>query len=78
MRASGFADVDARLLQRPAPYEDLREWLRVNALSAHQLRLPADLRERYVEEVAAALGPEPTTTYIRLDVDATAASAARV
>ena len=51
----------------PAPYEELGEWLRVNALSAHQrLRLPSDLRERYVEEIAAALGPDPTTTYMRL------------
>jgi trans-aconitate 2-methyltransferase len=73
LRACGFADVDARLVQRPAPYEDLRDWLRVNALSAHQLRLPAELRAPYVEEVATALGPNATITYIRLDIDATAA-----
>lgn len=72
LRAAGFTDVRTGLVQRPAPYEDLREWLQVNALSAHLLRLPEDLRERYVDEVHTALGPKPTITYIRLDMDATA------
>ncbi len=72
LRAAGFTDVRTGLVQRPASYEDLREWLQVNALSAHLLRLPEDLRERYVDEVHTALGPKPTITYIRLDLDATA------
>ena len=72
LRAAGFTDIQTGLVQRPAPYEDLREWLRANALSAHLLRLPADLRERYLEDVLTALGPRPTITYIRLDMDATA------
>ncbi len=72
LRAAGFTDVRTGLVQRPAPYEDLREWLQANARSAHLLRLPEDLRERYVDEVHTALGPKPTITYIRLDLDATA------
>ena len=45
-------------------------WLRTNGTE--------ELRERYVERVHSALGPEPTITYIRLDMDATAdARAAR-
>jgi trans-aconitate 2-methyltransferase len=71
LRAAGFTGVQTRLVRRPPPYEELREWLRVNALSAHLLRLPEDLHERYVDEVAEALGPEPIT-YIRLDIDAVA------
>ncbi len=72
--AAGFIDVQTRLLPRPIPYEgDVREWLRVNALSAHQLRLPGGLRERYVDEVSAMLGPRPRISYIRLEIDATAA-----
>jgi trans-aconitate 2-methyltransferase len=74
LRAAGFTDVRTGLVQRPAPYEDLREWLKVNALGAHLVRLPEDLRERYVDEVHAALGPNPTVTYIRLNLDATAAA----
>ena len=55
------------------PYEDLRQRLRVNALSAQLERLPEALRDGYVEAVIDALGPVPTITYIRLDMDATAA-----
>jgi trans-aconitate 2-methyltransferase len=73
LRAAGFTDVRTELVQRPAPYEDLREWLHTNALSAHLLRLPAELRASYVDAVEQAFGPEPTVTYIRLDIDATAA-----
>jgi trans-aconitate 2-methyltransferase len=72
LRAAGFTDVRTGLVHRPPPYEDRREWLLVNALSAHLLRLPDDLHEPYVDEVEAALGPEPVT-YIRLDIDASAA-----
>ncbi len=74
LRAAGFTDVRTALVRRPAPYDDLREWLQVNALSAHLARLPEELRERYVEAVLASLGPEPTITYVRLDIDATAAT----
>lgn len=73
LRAAGFTDVRTALVQRPPPYEDIRAWLRANALSAHLSRLPEDLRERYTDEVQAALGPQPTVTYVRLDIDATAA-----
>lgn len=72
LRTAGFTDIQTGLVQRPAPFEDLGDWLRVNALSAHQLRLPADLRDQFVDEVHSAMGPEPTVTYIRLDMDATA------
>jgi len=73
LRAAGFTDVRTELVQRPAPYDDLREWLQTNALSAHLLHVPAELRERYVDQVCDAFGAEPTVTYIRLDIDATAA-----
>lgn len=73
LRAAGFGDVRTGLVERPRPFEDLRQWLRVNALSAHQLRLPQELREPYVEAVFAAFGPDPDFTYVRLDIDALAA-----
>ena len=71
--AAGFTDVRTGLVQRPAPYDELREWLRVNALSAQVQRLPIALRDGYIDAVAEALGPDQTVTYIRLDMDATAA-----
>lgn len=72
LAAAGFTDIRTGLVQRPPPYEDLHEWLKVNALSAHLQRLPEPLRERYVEEIHAELQPEATVTYIRLDIDAIA------
>ena len=73
LRAAGFTEIETGLVPRPVPYEDdVREWLRVNALSAHQLRLPEDLRHRYVDAVHAELGPDPQISYIRLEIDAIA------
>jgi trans-aconitate 2-methyltransferase len=77
LRDAGFVDVGTRLVQRPVPYDDLRQWLRTNALSAHLLRLPEDLRPAYVDAVQARLGATPLT-YVRLDIDATAAPSPRV
>ena len=73
LRAAGFGDVETWLVSKPAPYEDLREWLVTNALTAHTARLPAELHEPFVDAVAAELGPDPTISYIRLNIDAVAA-----
>jgi trans-aconitate 2-methyltransferase len=75
LRDAGFADIEAWLVERPAPFEPehLREWLRTNALTAHLPRLPAELREPYVDAVAGELGPDGHVSYVRLNIDATAA-----
>jgi trans-aconitate 2-methyltransferase len=73
LQAAGFTEISTWLVSRPAPYEDLREWLRTNALTAHTARLPDELREQYIEAVAEQLGPEPSIAYIRLNLDAIAA-----
>jgi trans-aconitate 2-methyltransferase len=73
LRRAGFADVRTWLEPKPSPYEDLEQWLRTNALTAHTARLPVQLREPYVQAVMAELGPSAPTTYIRLNIDATAA-----
>ncbi|HEX3909085.1 MAG TPA: methyltransferase domain-containing protein [Solirubrobacteraceae bacterium] len=75
LQRAGFTEVRTWLVSRPPPYEqqDLREWLRTNALTAHVARLAQPLREPFVEAVAEELGPEPSISYIRLNIDATAA-----
>jgi trans-aconitate 2-methyltransferase len=73
LRRAGFTDIATWLISRPAPYDDLREWLRANALTAHLERLPEDLRQPFVDAVADELGPDPEISYIRLNIDATAA-----
>jgi len=72
LQEAGFGEVSTWLVERPAPYEELAEWLRVNALSAHLERLPSELRAPYLEAVIEELGPDPTITYVRLNLDATA------
>jgi trans-aconitate 2-methyltransferase len=72
LRAVGFTNVRTGLVERDAPYEDLREWLHTNALGAHLLRLPPELRAPYADEVYAAMDEDAGVTYIRLDIDALA------
>lgn len=55
-----------------SPYENLRDWLRINALTAHIACRPSEQHEPYLATVAR-LGPDPSITYIRLNLDATAA-----
>ena len=73
LERAGFTGIRTWLEPKPAPYEGLTQWLRTNALTAHTARLPADLREPYIEAVAAELGANAPTTYIRLNIDAIAA-----
>jgi trans-aconitate 2-methyltransferase len=73
LRDAGFTEIRTWLVSRPAPFDELREWLRTNALTAHTERLPEELREPYIDAVAAELGPDPSISYIRLNIDATAA-----
>jgi trans-aconitate 2-methyltransferase len=72
LEAAGFGDVQTGLVTRPAPYDDLREWLRVNALSAHLVRLPDAAHDAFLDAVVAELGPSPEISYVRLNLDATA------
>lgn len=69
---AGFGDVEAWLIHRPAPYDELVPWLRVNALTAHTQRLPLSLREPFITAVAQELGHDPKISYVRLNIDATA------
>jgi trans-aconitate 2-methyltransferase len=72
LQHAGFTETSAWLEPKPAPYEDLEQWLRTNALTAHIARLPVELREPYVQAVLAQLDPSAPTTYIRLNIDAVA------
>ncbi len=71
--AAGFIEARAWLEPKPAPYEDIEQWLRTNALTAHTARLPDELREPYIQAVFRRLDSDATTTYIRLNIDALAA-----
>ncbi|HEX3874539.1 MAG TPA: methyltransferase domain-containing protein [Solirubrobacteraceae bacterium] len=76
LAAAGFTEISTWLVRRPAPFDDLREWLRANALTAHLERLPTGLHGPFVDAVADRLGPDPEISYIRLNIDAAAAGGA--
>ena len=58
----------------PAPKqpEHPREFLSTIVLGPHVQRLPAELRDRFLDEVLARLGEPVVVDYVRLNIDATA------
>ena len=47
-----------------------REYMRSVCLGHHLERLPEELREPYVDAVAARAGEHPTLDYVRLNITA--------
>ncbi|MCW3017130.1 MAG: methyltransferase protein [Solirubrobacterales bacterium] len=73
LRAAGFTDVSAWVTERPARPEEPLEYLSTIVLGAHLERLPAALRDAFVDDVATALRGEDghvTIDYVRLNLDA--------
>jgi trans-aconitate 2-methyltransferase len=72
LQRAGFA-VDRCWLepspQRPA---QLADFLRTVSLGSHLERLPPELRAAFVDDVAAAMGPDPVHDYVRLNIVARA------
>ena len=70
LRRAGFSDVRCWLREWPARPAEPREYLRSICLGAHSERLPEELREVLVDEVAERLGPELELDYVRLNISA--------
>lgn len=70
MLAAGFSEVHAWLEPRPVFPADLTKHLREVILGAHAERMPADLFERFADEVDASLGDRESVDYVRLNIDA--------
>lgn len=68
LEAAGFAGVETWLEPWPVVPPEPREYLRTVCLGHHLERLPEELREAYVDEVAARLGERPTLDYVRLNI----------
>lgn len=70
LAAAGFAGARCWLERKTIHPEEPRDYLRTVCLGHHLERLPADLREPFVEAVAAR-APEPLALdYVRLNIDA--------
>jgi trans-aconitate 2-methyltransferase len=73
LRAAGFTEARAWLMDRPVTPDDPHAYLTEINLGAHLGRLPDDLKSPFVDEVIERLaGPPITIDYVRLNIDATA------
>jgi trans-aconitate 2-methyltransferase len=63
-----------RVWLEPSPQhpEPLRDFLRTVSLGSHLERLPPDLHDPFVDEVARAMEPDPVHDYVRLNIIARA------
>jgi trans-aconitate 2-methyltransferase len=73
LERAGFAVERTWLADSPQRPERVRDFLRTVTLGAHLDRLPAELRDPYLDAVVAGLGPDPVQDYVRLNLVARAA-----
>ncbi len=69
---AGFAEAVCWLQPAPKEPEEPREFLSTIVLGPHYQHLPAELRERFMDDVLAELGEPVVVDYVRLNIDATA------
>jgi trans-aconitate 2-methyltransferase len=69
---AGFSSARCWLQPAPQQPEHPREFLSSIVLGPHYQRLPADLREQFMDTVLAELGDPVVVDYIRLNIDAVA------
>ena len=70
LRAAGFTDVRTWLQPWDVAPPEPAEFLRSVCLHPHMERLPAELRERYIDEVLDEAGDPLVLDYVRLNIDA--------
>ena len=68
--AAGFAQAECWLTPAPREPAEPREFLSTIVLGPHVQQLPEELRERYMDDVLAALGEPVVVDYVRLNIDA--------
>ena len=69
---AGFTDAACWLTPAPRQPEHPREFLATIVLGPHVQRLPAHLREPFLDDVFDELGEPVIVDYVRLNIDATA------
>jgi trans-aconitate 2-methyltransferase len=70
LEASRFAEVETSLEEWPVTPGEPRAYVRTVCLGPHLQRLPAELREPYLDAVTERAGPNPTLDYVRLNIAA--------
>jgi trans-aconitate 2-methyltransferase len=69
---AGFASAECWLTPAPREPEHPREFLSTIVLGPHVQHLPAELRERFMDDVLDLLGEPVVVDYVRLNIDAVA------
>jgi trans-aconitate 2-methyltransferase len=69
---AGFSSANCWLTPAPREPEQPREFLATIVLGPLVQRLPAELRDRFMDDVLARLGEPVVVDYVRLNIDATA------
>jgi len=69
---AGFASATCWLAPAPRQPEHPREFLSTIVLGPHVQHLPEGLRERFLDDVLAALGEPVVVDYVRLNIEAPA------
>ena len=70
LEAAGFEDVETGLEPWPVVPDEPLAFVRTVCLGHHLDRLPAELRERYAEEVVGVCGSPVELDYVRLNIHA--------
>ena len=70
LRRAGFDSIEVWLEPWPVIPEHTEEFLRTVCLGHHILRLPEELRDRYVRAVAEQAGQPVELDYVRLNINA--------
>ncbi|MEA2313935.1 MAG: trans-aconitate 2-methyltransferase [Solirubrobacteraceae bacterium] len=70
--AAGFTAAECWLAPAPQTPEHAREFLATIVLGPHVQQLPETLRDRFMDDVLAALGEPVVVDYVRLNIDARA------
>ncbi len=69
---AGFASAECWLAPAPQEPEHPREFLSTIVLGPHYHRLPAGLRDRFIDEILDTVGEPVVVDYVRLNIDAVA------
>jgi trans-aconitate 2-methyltransferase len=70
LEKAGFTDIETWLEPRPMRPAEPRDYIRSVCLAPFLEQLPEELRQRYVDDVAEALGHPLEIDYVRLNVTA--------
>jgi trans-aconitate 2-methyltransferase len=68
LHRAGFEVERVWLSESPQRVDDLRGYLRTVSLGSHVAHLPEALRDRFVDDVATAMEPDPVHDYVRLNI----------